>query len=189
VQPDLSPLRRAAVRLAFAAVSALFILQVLLLGAGAGEPYPGILMPAFTGSAGYEGGVVRMERMQPVFVGPAGEHAVSPRALLAGFPDSHHGKLSAFFHPSIDSLTPAEARLRRHLPGLVAGRADRRPQCAGAELQAWARRRAAILLPGTAVERLELRWHRDTFAGDTAPVSREPAGTWVIDLTGARCGR
>lgn len=185
------PPRRGAVRLAFAAVAALFILQIGLLGGGAGEPYPSILMPAFAGAGGYERGVVRIERMAPVFTGPAGEHPVSQRALLAEFPDSHHAVLADLLHPAPRELRPLQRLLRRHLlPGLAAGRTDRRLDCPDPSLRAWARRRARTLLPGVAVQRLELRWYMDTFArGGLQPTSREPSGTWVIALEGTPCAR
>jgi hypothetical protein len=188
VSSDVSPRRRRAVRLAFAAVAALWALQVVLLGGGAGEPYPSILMPAFAGSGGYEAGAVRIERMAPVFISPAGEHPVSQRVLLGEFPDSHHTILSGLLHPVQQEPRPLQALLRRHLlPGLAAGRLDR-PTCAQPSLRAWARGRAAVLLPGVAVQRLELRWYRDTFArGGPAPASREPAGTWTIALEDRPC--
>lgn len=179
-----TPWGRRAVRLAFAGVAALWAAQVLLLGGGAGEPYPSILMPSFAGSGGYADGVVRIERMQPVFVGPAGERPVSQRALLAEFPDSHHGTLSTLLHPAEREPRPLQRWLRGHgQPGLSAGRLDRRIACPDASLRAWARRRADALLPGVPVERLELRWFHDTFAGGgAAPARREPSGTFVVPL-------
>lgn len=183
------PPRRGAVRLAFASVAALFILQVVLLGGGAGEPYPSILMPAFAGSGGYERGVVRIERMAPVFTGPAGEHPVSQRILLAEFPDSHHQVLSTLLHPAPREPRLLQRLLRRYLlPGLAAGRTDRRVDCPDPSLRAWARGRANALLPGVPVHRLELRWSMDTFTrGGLEPVRREPSGTWVIALEETSC--
>lgn len=181
---DVVPRHRGAVRLAFAAVAALWAAQVLLLGGGAGEPYPGILMPSFAGSGGYADGVVRIERMQPVFVGPAGERPVPQRALLADVPDSHHGTLSGLLHPAEREARPLQRWLRGHgLPGLAAGRLARRSPCPDPSLRGWARRRADGLLPGVPVRRLELRWYRDTFtAGGVEAVRREPVGTFVIPL-------
>jgi hypothetical protein len=176
------PRRRAAVRLAFAAAAALWLVQVPLLGGGAGEPYPGILMPSFAGTGGYGEGRVQIERMQPVFTGPAGEWPVPQRELLAEFPDSHHNTLAALLNPSIRAARPLELRLRAWgLDGLARGRTDRRPECTPASLRAWARRRARALLPGERPERLELRWYRDTFTRG-ARTRREPAGTWVVAL-------
>lgn len=117
----------------------------------------------------------------------------SPRAhLLADVSDSHHGTLSALLSPAEPQDRPLPAWLRAHLlPGLAAGRMDGRPACARPSLRAWARRRAAALLPGEPVHRLELRWYRDTFApGGEAPVARQAAGVTAIPLAGdAPCAR
>ncbi|HEX6037552.1 hypothetical protein [Longimicrobium sp.] len=174
--------RRGAVRLAFAAVCALWVAQVLSLGGGAGEPYPSILMPSFAGSGGYADSVVRIERMQPVFVGPGVERPVTQRALLADVPDSHHGTLSGLLHPTGRAPRPLQRWLRAHLlPGLAAGGLRNRAGCPDVSLRAWARRRADTLLPGVPVQRLELRWYMDTFSGGAAtPSARARTGTLVI---------
>lgn len=188
-----TPRLRGAVRLAFAAVAALWVAQALLIGSAAGEPYPSVLMPAFPGSGGYADGHVRIERMEAVFVGPRGETKFSQRAFLSPLPDSHHGTVSGHLAPRRpgEERPMREALRRSLLPGLAAGRTDRRPGCPDPSLRAWARGRAQALLPGTPVQRLELRWSADTFRpGSRAPVRREPAGVFVIPLEeGAGCAR
>jgi hypothetical protein len=184
VTVPVSSWRRRAVRLAFTAVVALWMLQVPLMGGGAGEPYPSILMPAFAGTGGYRNGMVHLERMEPVFAGPWGERPVSPRALLAEFPVSHQYTLATRLSPVLPEDVPLRTWIRGHLlPSLAASEMDHRPACPHPSMRAWARRRAAALVPGAPVHRLELRWYRDAFLpGHPVPVSREPAGVLTIPL-------
>lgn len=180
------PRGRLGVRLAFAAVALLFVLQVALIGGGAGEPYPGIIMPGFSGSGGYAGGRVTIDRMEAVLVHSGGETAVSQRRLLAGYPDSHHNHISRLFL-SLPTARPRPLRdrLRRVFPGLAAGETERAAGVIDPSLCAWARGRAAELVPDAAVRWMEIRWSRDTFvAGQSAPAAREPLGRLRIPLEG-----
>jgi hypothetical protein len=177
------------VRMAFAALALLFVLQVVLLGGGAGEPYPGLMMPGFAGSGGFDAGEVRTKRMEAVLVHAGGETAVSQRRLLAPYPDSHHASIARTFlsPPQVDAPLK-DYWLRRVLPRV--GRRSRGAGPVDPSLCAWARGRAAALLPGVAVRRMEIRWHVDTFrVGSHAPVAREPLGQLVIPLDReAGCG-
>lgn len=176
---------RLAVRLAFAAVALLFALQVVLIGGGAGEPYPGILMPGFSGSGGYADGAVRIERMEAALGHAAGETTVSQRRLLEPYPDSHHNHISAYLLslPRAEPRPLREALRRTVFPGLAAGRVAREAGAADPSLCAWARDRAAAFLPGARVGWMEIRWHRDTFrAGSRAPAARVPLGRLRIPL-------
>ena len=184
---------RMAVRAAFGAVAAVFALQVLLIGGGAGEPYPGVIMPGFVGSGGYADGAVRMERMEAVLVHKGGESVFSQRRLLDPYPDSHHGTLAlSFLSPPRADPRPLRDWLRRNgLPGLAAGRTDRRAGCVDAGVREWARGRAAALLPGVPVRRMEIRWYADTFRpGGSGPAAREPLGVLPVPLEGGgTCAR
>ena len=181
------------VRLAFAAAACLWGVQAALIGAGLGEPYPGIIMPGFTGPGGHSGRSVELTRLEAVFVANTGERrSVSQRTLLAEFPDSHHGSMAGSFLAPPGPAKPPRLQkwLRRHLlPGLAAGQTDRTAPCSRRSLREWARSRGAVLFPGAALDRVEFRWHRDTFV-DGVAVRRESAGTVAIPFSrGEPCVR
>lgn len=185
------PRERRAARLAFAAIALLFVLQVVLIRGGAGEPYPAVIMPGFGGSGGYRDGEVHVARMEAVLVHADGETAVSQRQLLAPYPDSHHGSIAGLFlNPAPREAPPLRRWLRRTLlPGLAAGQ-DRPGGRVNPSLCGWARWRAAELLPGARVRRMEIRWYRDTYRpGSRTPAAREPLGRMSLPLDGgAACG-
>lgn len=191
VEPVPAGRGKTGVRLVFAALALLFALQVVLIGSGVGEPYPALMMPGFVGSGGFTAGTVRVKRMEAVLVHAGGETVVSQRRLLAPYPDAHHSTIarSSLSPPQVDAPL-SDYWLRRILP-----RAGIRPgRGAGPvdpSLCAWARARAAELLPGVTVRRMEIRWNVDSFrAGSRAPDAREPLGQFVIPLDGeAECGR
>src|SRR5215213_6926347 len=68
-------------KLGLAMIAGWWVLQAVLIGSRAGEPYPAIIMPSFPGSGGYDHGEVRLSRMEAEFVEAGGGKVVTQRRL------------------------------------------------------------------------------------------------------------
>ena len=180
-----------AVRLCFGAVAAWWLAEAFLLGAGAGEPYPSVLMPRFASTAGYHDGAVHMQRMEAAFVGAGTETVVSRRALFEPYPDSHHAAFAGVLGPAPAPSSRVREWLRRTLlPGL------RPPRgaiggCVDPGLQRWLRQRAGEMGVRGPVTRVELRWYDETVhRSSRTSARRRPAGRVVVPLGEAHaCAR
>ena len=184
---------RTAIRLIFAAVALAYVFQYYL-STRFGEPYPGLAMPDFAGTGGYEDHKVRIRRLEAVFVTADGEAvSFSQRDLLSDFPTSYHNVIAQTFL----SPLPEEAKSSRvqnspkgisHLifPGFRAGRLDRTSADNVASLRSWLRKRAHTLVPGRKVDRVEFHWYEESFENNSGQLTRQrqPIGVFIVGLTG-----
>jgi hypothetical protein len=199
------------VRLIFVAVALAFVVQ-LAVTAKVGEPYPALAMPAFRGTGNYWNRTVRAVRLEAKIVAVDGRtETVERAALLGSLPTSAHTTIDiAFLRPYAaaeaarvragaapardpsriapdrrSATTPLRFRL---FPGLKLGARRRRDPQHVAAVRAWLAERARALAPDLEVERMELRWHVDTFRMDRGmtPVAREIMISVTVPVAGPR---
>ena len=182
---------RVGVRFAFTAVLIGYAIQFVVIVIF-GAPYPAIMMPEFRGSAGYQDGKVVVKRVEPVFVTSQGETvSFNLRELLNDIPDSHHEVIATCFLSPLPGACPRDLMqdrfpeiVRAVFPHVRAGSLHRTDPRNIESLCSWARYRAGALLPGRAVQRLELRWYEDIFqnVAGRLMMERKPDGVFVISL-------
>jgi hypothetical protein len=198
-------------RWAFGGLIVVFFTQYLVALLINYQPYPGLYMPAFTGTGGYQNGVVNVDVLEAVFISRNGnEYSFRQQELLGEFPDSLHGKIAELFlspprdasDAALESHLQMKVRLRclmspghdpdwlvtklRHgpFPGLFWANVHRDAAETRWSLRQWFARRAEALAPGADIEFVDCVWSRMSYTirSGQPSVLQSPLGKTRIAL-------